>query len=153
MDAELSKEKVKVLPLEKNDIYVYGSLMRKTLKTVQCSDDYLNDLTSNAFSRYFKMVEGGTFIGALSIWHVFEDIQILTIGICPSLQGRGFGNQLMLFLLDYAKMHAVERLSLEVRLSNQVAIQFYEKFGFKKEAIRKNYYNDGEDAHLMVKYV
>ena len=42
---------------------------------------------------------------------------------------------------------------LEVRVSNHKAINFYEKFGFKRDAIRYNYYegNPKEDALLMSK--
>ena len=40
--------------------------------------------------------------------------------------------------------------TLEVRVSNVPAIGLYEKCGFKKAAIRRQYYQDGEDAFLMV---
>jgi ribosomal-protein-alanine N-acetyltransferase len=42
---------------------------------------------------------------------------------------------------------------LEVRVSNEFAISFYEKYGFKRDAIRYNYYNGNpkEDALLMSK--
>ena len=42
---------------------------------------------------------------------------------------------------------------LEVRVSNFRAISFYEKFGFKRDAIRYNYYagSSKEDALLMSK--
>jgi ribosomal-protein-alanine N-acetyltransferase len=44
-------------------------------------------------------------------------------------------------------------LTLEVRVSNQAAINLYEKYGFKAEGLRKRYYKDtGEDAIIMWKY-
>ena len=42
-------------------------------------------------------------------------------------------------------------MTLEVRVSNSVAIKFYEKHGFVKHSIRKNYYSNGEDAILMIR--
>jgi ribosomal-protein-alanine N-acetyltransferase len=43
-----------------------------------------------------------------------------------------------------------KKIFLEVRVSNLKAINFYEKFGFSKDAIRNNYYTDNsEDALLM----
>ena len=40
--------------------------------------------------------------------------------------------------------------TLEVRISNKLAINFYKKNGFKEVTIRKNYYKD-EDGILMIK--
>jgi ribosomal-protein-alanine N-acetyltransferase len=41
-------------------------------------------------------------------------------------------------------------MTLEVRVSNQVAINLYTKIGFENAGIRKGYYSDnGEDAMVM----
>ena len=43
---------------------------------------------------------------------------------------------------------------LEVRDSNIIAIKFYEKRGFKKISVRKNYYQDThEDAIIYEKII
>ena len=43
-------------------------------------------------------------------------------------------------------------INLEVRVSNQKAIYFYQHFGFVVAAVRKQYYSDtNEDAYLMIK--
>ena len=43
-----------------------------------------------------------------------------------------------------------KKIFLEVRTSNFQAINFYQKFGFSKDAIRDNYYKDNsEDALFM----
>jgi len=34
---------------------------------------------------------------------------------------------------------------------NEVAINLYDKHGFEKVSVRKNYYQDGSDAYVMVK--
>jgi ribosomal-protein-alanine N-acetyltransferase len=40
--------------------------------------------------------------------------------------------------------------TLEVRPSNRAALALYERFGFRKVAVRKNYYhNDREDALVL----
>ncbi len=41
-------------------------------------------------------------------------------------------------------------LTLEVRVSNNYAIKIYEQIGFKVGTIRKKYYENNEDALLMV---
>ena len=59
-------------------------------------------------------------------------------------------------LLNAAQAEAVSRASasmlLEVRPSNQAAIRFYQKAGFRTIGIRSNYYpTTGEDALVMSK--
>lgn len=41
------------------------------------------------------------------------------------------------------------KITLEVRVSNVVAVDFYKKFGFEVERQVPKYYNDGEDALIM----
>jgi ribosomal-protein-alanine N-acetyltransferase len=45
----------------------------------------------------------------------------------------------------------INQVFLEVRISNEKAIAFYQKFGFEKDAIRDKYYSGdySEDALLM----
>ena len=56
-------------------------------------------------------------------------------------------------VLFQSKVLGASIVFLEVRVSNHKAINFYEKFGFKRDAIRYNYYdgNPKEDALLMSK--
>lgn len=43
-------------------------------------------------------------------------------------------------------------MTLEVRVSNVVALELYKDFGFVIEALRPKYYEDtGEDAYIMWK--
>ena len=56
-------------------------------------------------------------------------------------------------IIEQCKVMSISDIYLEVRISNINAIVFYEKFGFKKDAIRENYYTGekNEDAILMSK--
>ncbi len=48
--------------------------------------------------------------------------------------------------------YTVDNITLEVSMLNKNAINLYEKLGFKKIAVRKNYYKDS-DGILMLKEV
>ncbi|MEY3561237.1 MAG: tRNA ((37)-N6)-threonylcarbamoyltransferase complex transferase subunit TsaD [Actinomycetota bacterium] len=77
-----------------------------------------------------------------------SDIQ--TIGIAESSRGKGLGLQLMDALLTQAKRLGSERVMLEVRADNSVAISLYRKLGFEQIDIRKRYYQpDDVDALIM----
>ena len=70
----------------------------------------------------------------------------------PEYRNNGIGNKLMTYLVDMAKRLEVVNITLEVRESNDIAINLYKKYGFLEVAIRKYYYGD-EDGILMEKQV
>ena len=81
------------------------------------------------------------------------DSHLLNITIYKDYQGKGFGKKILKKVLLQSKVLGATIVFLEVRVSNHKAINFYEKFGFKRDAIRYNYYegNPKEDALLMSK--
>ena len=81
------------------------------------------------------------------------DSHLLNITISKNYQGRGFGKKILKQILFQSKVLGATIVFLEVRVSNYKAIDFYEKFGFKRDAIRYNYYDGSpkEDALLMSK--
>ena len=50
-------------------------------------------------------------------------------------------------------MHECFSITLEVRVSNEPAINLYKKRGFSTVCVKKGYYKDGEDAYYMMKGV
>ena len=71
---------------------------------------------------------------------------------CATQQNNGIGTKLMAHLVSLAIEYHVDNITLEVRLSNEIARTLYKKFGFREVALRKFYYGD-EDAVLMEKNV
>jgi ribosomal-protein-alanine N-acetyltransferase len=60
------------------------------------------------------------------------------------------GELLLLGLFDYALQVKAKWLTLEVRMSNEIAQALYRKYTFKEMGIRKAYYSDDkEDALVM----
>ena len=52
------------------------------------------------------------------------------IAVDPKYRKRGIGKSLLEEVVEQSKSAGMERLVLEVRKSNMVAIKFYEKLGF-----------------------
>lgn len=89
--------------------------------------------------------------GILSV--IFEEVEILTFSIAKKFQRRGYGGNLLKFLLEKSKEAKAEKIFLEVPKSNFQAIALYQKFNFRIMGERENYYvspdNTREDAILM----
>lgn len=93
---------------------------------------------------------GGAILGFAGMWLMFDEAHITTIGVRRVLRGRGLGELLLVHLIDQAQGMGAKRLTLEVRVSNEVAQALYRKYSFREEGIRKRYYSDdGEDALIM----
>ena len=87
---------------------------------------------------YAVIEEGGTIAGhAVLEPHklaVTAHVVVLTLAIHEGHQGRGLGRALMRYLIEWARARPqVEKFELQVRASNQRAIQLYESLGFVEE--------------------
>lgn len=92
----------------------------------------------------------GSVVGFAGFWHLFDEAHITTIGVEPDLRGRSLGELLLVALTEEAIARGAGYLSLEVRVSNHVALRLYEKYGFQIKGVRPKYYIDnGEDAYVM----
>jgi len=81
---------------------------------------------------------------------VCENLEILKIAVFPDCQRQGIGTQLMETAYAEGVRRGCSRCFLEVRKSNQNAIQFYYGHNFRIAGSRLNYYTDPvEDAWVM----
>jgi RimJ/RimL family protein N-acetyltransferase len=58
---------------------------------------------------------------------------VIGMGVLPDFRGRGIGHRLLRASVDHAHQLGIERIELEVFVSNQPAIHLYESFGFAVE--------------------
>ena len=96
---------------------------------------------------------GKQLVGYSVLSTAAAEAHILNLCVDPDFQCRGYGNQMLAHLLDYASSLGIERIFLEVRPSNEVAIKLYENAGFTSLGIRKSYYRAAEgreDALVLV---
>ena len=82
---------------------------------------------------------------------IYERCEIEYIGVLEEYRYNKIGSKLISYLIENLS-NSINNISLEVSVNNESAINLYLKYGFKKIAIRKNYYNN-IDAFLMVKEV
>ena len=77
-------------------------------------------------------------------WHV------MNVAVDPDRRRRGIATQLLERLFELTLGDERRGYTLEVRVSNDVAIALYEKLGFEQQGIRRGYYTDNrEDAVIM----
>lgn len=91
-----------------------------------------------------------TLAGFFLARSLFENLEVLKLGVIPEFQRRGIGSHLMENAYAEGIRRGCNRCFLEVRKSNQRAIQFYYSHDFRIAGTRLNYYTDPvEDAWIM----
>lgn len=113
-----------------------------------------------AFERYLEepgflvATEGLTVVGyvvADSVPNHGRDIgHVKDIAVSADHRGRGIGRRLLDRSLSVLDASGVTHVKLEVRETNEAAIDLYRQFGFEPHHIVRRYYDDGEDAVVYV---
>lgn len=94
--------------------------------------------------------ENKTLVGYLILYYVLEDGEIARIAVAEGWRRKGVASKLLKELALICEDIGVTKLLLDVRESNTSAYAFYEKQGFVRDGVRRNYYtNPTEDAVLM----
>ena len=125
------------------------------LETVCFSDPWSeeslrSELENETATWLVAVLEDDTIVGYGGLHVLFDEGEIMNIAVSPAYRRAGIGAALLTALLNAAA--DAEAVFLEVRASNSGAIALYERFGFEKIAVRKNYYRlPTEDAHIMRK--
>lgn len=85
------------------------------------------------------------------LWCILDQGELANLAVADTHRGRGLGRRLLDQVMDRARETGVESLYLEVRVSNEAAIELYRSAGFKDVGFRKKYYDKPvEDALIMV---
>ncbi len=92
----------------------------------------------------------GYIVGEINHRAGFNRGQLLSLAVRRKKRRRGIGRQLLHALIDVLRAHNCRELVLEVRVSNHSAKAFYQKHNFRETKRSRKYYENGEDAIIMV---
>ncbi|MFI3329318.1 MAG: ribosomal protein S18-alanine N-acetyltransferase [bacterium] len=108
------------------------------------------DIENNPFSNYLCYEENGVVIGYIGLW--IADIgSIINLCVNELHRRKQIASMLLEEAIKQCENKEVTQISLDVRVSNDKARNLYNKYNFKEVLIRKNYYDNKEDAIVMVR--
>jgi ribosomal-protein-alanine N-acetyltransferase len=108
----------------------------------------LNNSTGNYFVGYEKQTR--RLVGYSGFWLIGEEAHITTLAVHPDFRRLHVGERLLINDILHAQKVGANRITLEVRISNETAQQLYYKYGFKSLGIRRNYYQDNDEDALVL---
>jgi [ribosomal protein S18]-alanine N-acetyltransferase len=105
--------------------------------------------------RYARVLAGSEGIdppiaGYLFAVSLYEEFHVNKIATDPVVRHRGYGRLLIEDAIARARAIRAASVTLEVRVSNLPAREFYRSYDFREAFRRKSYYQDGEDAYALV---
>ncbi|MBQ6538749.1 MAG: GNAT family N-acetyltransferase [Bacilli bacterium] len=106
--------------------------------------EYLEkEFQNNPYAKCLIYEENNQVLGYLYYSDIYDRIEINQIEVEESNRSKGIGSKLLEYLLKEDK-----NITLEVKETNDIAINLYKKYGFKEVAKRDKYYQ-GIDGILM----
>ena len=94
--------------------------------------------------------EGEELVGYVINSRYVDAWHVMNVAVDPEHQRRGVATHLLRRLFDLTRDDERRGYTLEVRVSNEGAIQLYAQLGFEPRGLRRGYYTDNrEDALIM----
>ena len=118
---------------------------------IHSKDSIFKELNTKIF-KYFVAKIDNKVIGFISFSHTL-DIEIEAIAVDVYYTNKGVATLLLNKCFEFAKQNNIKNIFLEVRESNQKAINLYIKNGFYKTNSRERYYDNLEDAIIFKKVI
>ncbi|MBM7565159.1 ribosomal protein S18-alanine N-acetyltransferase [Paenibacillus sacheonensis] len=133
-----------------DDVPTIVAIEQECFPTPWTEEAFVNELTNNHFARYMVMDYEDHVIGYAGMWTIMDEAHVTNVAVREAYRGQGLGERLMKELQRTALLFGARRMTLEVRVSNEVAKRLYAKLGFEPSGIRPGYYSDNmEDALIM----
>jgi ribosomal-protein-alanine N-acetyltransferase len=107
--------------------------------------NFLDSLASG-YPAWVMRAHDGRLAGYFLLMNAVDELHILNITVRPDLQGSGLGRVLLNKVVALARAENMQSVLLEVRPSNQRALDVYRHVGFVQIGVRKNYYPAGAAA-------
>ena len=143
-------EEIEFRPMTLDDVPAIVEIERQVFTAPWSPEAFVNELKHNHFARYLVMVTDGRIIGYGGMWTIIDEAHVTNIAVRDGWRGRGYGERLMRELQKLAVRHGSTAMTLEVRVTNEIAQRLYRKLGFKPNGLRPKYYTDNqEDALIM----
>ncbi len=142
---------LEIRAMTKEDVPLVAELEKNTF-SAPWSEKMLLDAMDLTGASFLCAYLDGIFAGYAGMLSVLDEGQICNVAVAPDFRRRGVGASLMQAQLDAAKARGLSVMMLEVRAGNLAAQALYEKEGWTKVGVRKNYYERPREDGVLYNY-
>jgi [ribosomal protein S18]-alanine N-acetyltransferase len=113
-------------------------------------DSYPTPWSRSMFAGELAKPSTHELLGYLIISRYVDAWHVMNLAVAPDHRRKRVASSLLERLFELTAGDGRRGFTLEVRVSNEVAIRLYEQAGFKARGVRRGYYTDNrEDALIM----
>jgi ribosomal-protein-alanine N-acetyltransferase len=143
--------KVEIRKLELRDLNAIERIERDSYRTPWSRSMFAGELAKpSSVSLGAFDPESGDLLGYLIISRYVDAWHVMNVAVAPGARRRRIAASMLERLFEVTAGEDRRGYTLEVRVSNDVAIRLYEQAGFRARGIRRGYYTDNrEDALIM----
>jgi ribosomal-protein-alanine N-acetyltransferase len=117
--------------------------------------NFADSLAAGYDAWVFESQQGHELVGYAVVMWLPDEVHLLNLSVAKPWQGHGLGASMLDWLMRDAAHRGAHAMLLEVRPSNERAVQLYERLGFRRVGVRRRYYpaagDTREDAIVMVR--
>jgi ribosomal-protein-alanine N-acetyltransferase len=142
---------IEIRRLDGGDLAAIDAIERRAYPTPWSRSMFASELAKET-SICLGAFEGTRLVGYTINSRYVDAWHVMNVAVDPAFHRRGIATTLLNRLFDETVHDQRRGYTLEVRVSNQDAIDLYEKLGFEARGVRRGYYTDNrEDALIMWK--
>lgn len=149
---KINIDDVKVRHMNILDIDDVMNVETQCFKIAWSKESFEYEIKENNKALYVIAEYQGTVLGYAGLWKILDEGHITNIAVLQDFRKNGIATLMLTTLLDLAQKDSVNSFTLEVKKTNDVAINLYQNLGFRACGVRKGYYKDtNDDAIIMWK--
>lgn len=152
MNARLKTGPVRFSHMRENDVPSVLRIEQAAYPFPWTGGNFLDSIRCGYLCRVARD-DARDIVGYFLMMMALDEAHLLNITVDPAVHGRGYGLALLEHASECARAKAMRSIMLEVRPSNYRALAIYERYGYTRIGVRRNYYpapdNHRENAIVM----
>ncbi len=143
---------IRIGPMKEADLTQVMAIEQKSFADPWTLQSFYREIQENPYSRYLVAYRQERLVAYIGGWLITDQLHITNLAVEPQERGNGLAKKLLDELVRLSRKEGINKATLEVRVSNDAAINLYRKNGFAIVGRRPKYYiNNQEDALIMWK--
>ena len=138
MTPEAERQAATLQPMHEQDLEAVVAIEQTAYSHPWTRGHFRDALASGYWAQCLRAQ--GELLGYVVAMPGVEETHLLNITVAPARQGQGWARMMLDALNLWSRRQGAQWLWLEVRESNRRALQVYERYGFRRVGLRKDYY-------------
>ena len=135
---EVQRQAAQLQAMQADDLEAVIAIEQTAYSHPWTSGNFRDALASGYWAQCLRVQD--ELLGYVIAMEGVQETHLLNITVAPARQGQGWAHMMLDALCLWSRRQGAQWLWLEVRESNQRALHVYERYGFRRVGLRKDYY-------------